>query len=186
MTPDLGKQLVNIVILLPQGGYCVEKINKLTANANFSTHQGRVAFMQKLVKLVHSNTMDGWIQIYQPTTGADTQAKLIWQKQMRDAEVQTVVLNVSPPEGDRQYEDHRKSKSLPAAEENYCLLGLVLTVPEYKTVEHINFQQLHRLPEIFTADNVFYYWFGPNTTGVSLTEAQRLFTKIRSAYFNKP
>ena len=184
-TASSSKQqnLVNIVILLPQGSYYVEQINILTANAKFSTHEGRIEFMGRLVNLVRSNAVDGWVRIDQPTENANNTAKVLWEKQMRSAEVQTVVLNVSPPEGSKQYQDKRQQTPSPEVmEESYCLLGLILTVPENQTGEALDFKNLQILPKIFTQDNVFYYWFGPNTAGIPHSEAQRLFTKISSVY----
>ncbi|MEO0687190.1 MAG: hypothetical protein AAFY76_19610, partial [Cyanobacteria bacterium J06649_11] len=112
----------------------------------------------------------------------NNKAEKLWKKQMRDAEVQTVVLNVSPPEGSKQYQDNREDVSSPeAVEENYCLLGLVLTIQE-DDAKKLNSRNLANLPSMLKLNSVFYYWFGPTTTGVSLAEAQRLFNKLSSLY----
>lgn len=175
--------IVNIVNYLPKGSDYIAQMNTLTSNANFATYQERVDVLQELVNSVGSNAIDGFVKYKLKQRNPDRIAEDIWRTQMQDAEVQSIVRNVSYPRGGRQYQDNRRQTSSPEqSEETYCLLGIVLTTTEDDTQKFLDYRNLTALPSMLKPRSLFRYWFGPITTGVSLTEAQRLFSKLSRIY----
>lgn len=106
----------------------------------------------------------------------DSPSKAFWEEEMKDGEFQQLVTDMQdlPPQ----------TATETPIEETYCLVGVVLTSEDLSILkregEYHARQLLPRLPQMCHDTSLMYYYFGPNVTGVSLEEAQRLFNQVRA------
>jgi uncharacterized membrane protein len=171
--------LINFVVILRSGSHYMNAINQLTLQANFQTDQGRQAFLKQLTKLINPNdVVDGFLRSL-----VSQNAYHLWERQKTAARIQDLVINIASPNQSPIVQDNRPGISDPTPDDNtYCIIGVVLeslTSRKTETRELLAVREtLPRLCSWLKLDGDFYYYFGPTTTGVSLSEVQTLFAKV--------
>jgi hypothetical protein len=171
--------LTNFVAILRNGSHYIHTINQLTPQANFQNNQGRQAFLKQLTELINQDDLiDGFLRSL-----PSQNAYHLWERQKKAAKIQDLVINIAPPNQNPIVQDSRPSISEPTPiEDTYCIIGVVLeslTSRKTETRELVALREsLPILCSWLKLDGDFYYYFGPTTTGVSLSEAQILFMKV--------
>jgi hypothetical protein len=171
--------LINLVIILRNGSSYVPAINQLTLHANLQTDRGRQSFLKQLTTLLNPNdVIDGFLRFPSSQNGYS-----LWERQKKLSEIQDLVTNIARPNQNPVVQDNRpiSMKPIPVGD-TYCIIGVILESSTPKKVEIRELVDLRKaLPKLcnfLTLSGNFYYYFGPTTTGVSLSEVQTLFEKI--------
>jgi hypothetical protein len=170
---------INFVLILRNGADYVEAINQLTLRAEFQTDQGRQNFLKQLATLLNPNdVIDGFLRVR-----SSKNAYQLWQRQKQAAEIQDLVINVSPSNQTPTAWDKSPANPESTSEaDTYCIVGIILenSTPNQTATRELGELRiaLPKLSDWLKSNGDFYYYFGPTTTGVSLSEAQRLLTKV--------
>jgi hypothetical protein len=171
--------LINLVIVLRNDANYVSAINQLTLQANFQTNLGCQAFLKQLTDLINPNdVIDGFLRSL-----PSQNAYHLWEQQKKATKIQDIAINIAPPNQNPIVQDSRPGISdLAPIDNTYCIIGVVLeslTSRKAETRELAALREsLPRLCSWLKLNGEFYYYFGPTTTGVSLSEAQTLFAKV--------
>jgi hypothetical protein len=171
--------LINFVIILRNGASYIPAINQLTLQADLKTNQGRQSFLKQLTTLLNPNdVVDGFLRFPSSQDGYR-----LWERQKKLSKIQDLVTNISLPNQNPVVQDNRpiSIRSIPVGD-TYCIIGVILegSIPKKaETRELVSLRkELPKLCNLLTSSGNFYYYFGPTTTGVSLSEVQTLFTKV--------
>lgn len=176
-TPSGGLPLVNLVAVLDRGAFYVPALRDLAARSDFGTPRGRTQARQRLAALVApEDVCDGFLlRAGGAGDGGGQEARALWERQMRLAEITPETLNVSSPE-------ERTRLSEPASRREgtgVCLLGVVATAADPTEggadAAREALRGLGRTP-----GSAFYFYYAPGVgESLELSEARALLARFR-------
>ena len=155
--------------MLRNGAAYIERLNLLTASAEFSTPSGREEALKALERTIDSADLvyySASVAIMRPVAGLDTMRKM-WQRAMLVADVEPVVIN----EGGKRDRPAR----IPLLQQHAndpncaCLLGVVVQARRIQPAP-MTFEALLASGLLFPT-GALYHYFGPKRGGVSEAEA---------------
>ncbi|MGB3790764.1 MAG: hypothetical protein WA949_22340 [Phormidesmis sp.] len=175
------QKVINAVLILRDGASYVSAINHLTLQANFKTFSDRRAFLSQLTNAIHpEDVVEGFVR-----TIRSSSIERLWQSQKSAAEIQNLVTNVAPPNQPSIQQDRRpvEPQQTPT-DDTYCIVGILITSEESLIVDSSGLNSVRQTlsslsRHLNSSRSALYYYFGPNTTGVSLSEARRLLENVR-------
>ena len=179
-SPSSRQKVANVVLILRDGASYVSAINRLTQQANFETFDGRRAFLRQLANAIQpEDVVEGFVR-----TMRSNSTEGLWRSQKSAAEIQNLVINVAPPNRSPTQWDREPEAPAVAATDTYCIVGILITDEASQIAETVELGSIRAIVSdlsryLSSYRSAFYYYFGPNTTGVSLGEAQRLLEKVR-------
>ena len=181
-TTPHGQIRINIVATLDRGAHYVPALRALAARSRFGTPTGRARARASLAALiVPEDVRDGFLR-RAPGRGdarqVGQQARELWERQMRLAEITPEVLNVSSPNETvqrREHPDRREGVGV-------CVVGVVMTVPAGSPLAEGGrdeargaLRRLGRMP-----GEGFYFLYAPGTgEALDLSDADALLARLR-------
>lgn len=181
-TTPHGQIRINIVATLNRGDHYVPALRALAARSRFGTPTGRAKARASLAALIlPEDVRDGFLR-RAPGQGdacrVGQQARELWERQMRLAEITPEVLNISSPDEKvqrREHPDRREGAGV-------CLVGVVMTVPAASPLADGGgdeareaLSRLGRMPA-----EAFYFLYAPGTgEALDLSEADALLARLR-------
>ncbi len=174
------QKVINLVFILRDGASYISAINQLTRQSNFETFSDRSTFLSQLANVIHpEDVVEGFGR-----TLRSYSIESVWRSQKSAAEIEDLVINVAPPDQSPTQWDQRPTEpqQTPTAD-TYCIIGILIT----SEADHIAAvtgpdsmrRAVSHLSRYLNSSSALYYYFGPNTAGVSLSEAQRLLENVR-------
>ncbi len=173
---------INIVATLDRGAHYVPALRALAARSRFGTSTGRAKARASLAALITSEDVRGGFLRRAPGRGdacqVGQQARELWERQMRLAEITPEVLVVSSPDERVQRREH------PARREGVgvCVVGVVMTIPAASPLAEGGRDEareaLRRLGRI--SGEAFYFLYAPGTgEALNPSEADALLVRLR-------
>jgi len=173
---------INIVAVLDQGPHYVPALRALAARSRFGTPTGRAKARASLAALIVPEDVRGGFLRSAPGRGdacqVGQQARELWERQMRLAEITPEVLVVSSPDEKVQRREHLARREGVGV----CVVGLVMTVPAASSLADGGRDEareaLRRLGR--TSGEAFYFYYAPGTgEALDLSEADSLLARLR-------